>query len=119
MRAGMCAQDGRSAHRLLYLPAVRDASRQQELCQGCLDTALSAWELACHALPTTVFAHLSVVFAALAVTRSIETRTGWSIKKFVRTARRYRTIQIRAGQHTITAEDPLPADLRDALHHIK
>jgi hypothetical protein len=44
------------------------------------------------------------VFAALAVTRFIEDRTGWSIKRFVRTARRYRTIHIRAGQHTLTAK---------------
>jgi hypothetical protein len=51
------------------------------------------------------------VFTALAVTRFIEHRTGWSIKKFVRTARRYRTIQIRAGQHILTAEDPLPPDI--------
>jgi DDE family transposase len=72
-----------------------------------------------HRKRESIDAHLSVVFAALAVTRFIEARTGWSIKKFVRTARRYRTIQIRAGQHTITAEDPLPADLRDALDHIK
>ncbi len=55
------------------------------------------------------------MFAALAVTRYIEDRTEWSIKKFVRTARRYRTVQIRAGQQILTAEDPLPADLRDAL----
>jgi DDE family transposase len=67
----------------------------------------------------SIDAHLNVVFAALAVTRLIEARTGWSIKKFVRTTRRYRTIQIRAGQHTITAEDPLPPDLRDALALIK
>jgi hypothetical protein len=37
------------------------------------------------------------VFAALAVSRWIEHRTGWSIGKFVQTARRYRTIQIQAG----------------------
>lgn len=36
-------------------------------------------------------AHLTIVFAALAVTRFIEDRTDWSIKRFVRTARRYRT----------------------------
>jgi len=59
------------------------------------------------------------VFAALAVSRWIETTTGWSIRKFVRTARRYRTVQIRAGQHILTAEDPLPPDLRDALALIK
>jgi len=63
----------------------------------------------------SIDAHLTIVFAALAITRFIEDRTGWSIKKFVRTARRYRTVHIRAGQHLLTAEDPLPDDLRDAL----
>ncbi|GAA0629610.1 IS1634-like element IS1549 family transposase [Sporichthya brevicatena] len=66
----------------------------------------------------SIDAHLAIVFAALAVTRLIEARTGWSIKKFVQTARRYRTVQIRAGQHLLTAEDPLPADLRNALAQI-
>jgi hypothetical protein len=66
----------------------------------------------------SIEAHLSIVFAALAVSRWIEHRTGWSIKKFVRTARRYRTIEIQAGTHTITAADPLPDDLRDALNAI-
>ena len=45
----------------------------------------------------------------------IERQTGWSIKKFVRTARRYRTVQIRAGQLILTDADPLPENLRDAL----
>ena len=54
----------------------------------------------------SIEAHLTVVFAALAVSRWIETTTGWSIRKFVRTARRYRTIEIQAGEHTITAADP-------------
>jgi transposase len=66
----------------------------------------------------SIQAHLTVVFAALAVTRFIEDRTGWTIKKFVRAARRYRTVQIRAGRQLLTAEDPLPADLRDALAQI-
>jgi hypothetical protein len=66
----------------------------------------------------SIEAHLNVVFAALAVSRWLEDRTGWSIKKFVRTTRRYRTIQIQAGNHTITAADPLPDDLRDALDRI-
>ncbi len=51
--------------------------------------------------------------------RFIEGCTGWSIRKFARTARRYRTVEIRAGQHLLTAEDPLPPDLRDALALIK
>ncbi|HSK27386.1 MAG TPA: IS1634 family transposase [Jiangellales bacterium] len=67
----------------------------------------------------SIEAHLSIVFAALAVTRYVEDATGWSIKKFVRTARRYRTVQIRAGQQILTAEDPLPDELRQALDSIR
>jgi transposase len=67
----------------------------------------------------SIDAHPAIVLAALAVTRFIEDRTGWSIKRFVRTARPYRTVQIRAGQHLLTAEDPLPSDLRDALALIR
>jgi hypothetical protein len=68
-----------------------------------------------HHTRESIEAHLTIVFAALAVTRLIEEQTGWSIKKFVRTARRYRTVEIRAGQQLLTAEDPLPIELRDAL----
>jgi Transposase DDE domain len=66
----------------------------------------------------SIEAHLSIVFTALAITRYIEAATGWSIRKFVRTARRYRTITIQAGAQTITAADPLPDDLRAALNKI-
>ena len=71
-----------------------------------------------HRKRDSIEAHLTIVFAALAVSRWIEARTGWSIRKFVKTARRYRTIQIQAGQHTVTAIDPLPDDLRQALNAI-
>jgi hypothetical protein len=66
----------------------------------------------------SIEAHLAVVFAVLAVTQEIEHKTGWSIKKFVQTARRYPTVHIRAGQQILTAEEPLPTDLRDALAQI-
>ena len=71
-----------------------------------------------HRKRDSIEAHLTIVFAALAISRWIEARAGWSIRKFVKTARRYRTIQIQAGQHTITAADPLPDDLRQALDAI-
>ena len=71
-----------------------------------------------HHLRDSIEAHLTIVFAALAVSRWIEARTSWSIRKFVRTARRYRTIEIQAGAHTVTAADPLPGDLRNALDRI-
>jgi hypothetical protein len=61
-----------------------------------------------HRKRDSIEAHLTIVLAALAVSRWIEARTGWSIRKFVKTARRYRTIKIQAGRQTLTAADPLP-----------
>jgi hypothetical protein len=71
-----------------------------------------------HRKRDSIEAHLTIVFAALAVSRWIENQTGWSIRKFVKTARRYRTVEIQAGDHTITAASPLPSDLRQALETI-
>ena len=71
-----------------------------------------------HHKRSSIEAHLTIVFAALAVSRLVEDRTGWSIRRFVRTARRYRTVQIRAGNQLLAAEDPIPDDLRDALARI-
>ena len=71
-----------------------------------------------HHLRDSIEAHLTIVFAALAVSRWIENTTGWSIRRFVRTARRYKTIEIQAGEHTVTAADPVPADLAQALSEI-
>ena len=68
-----------------------------------------------HRTRDSIEAHLTIVFAALAISRWIEHATGCSIRRFVKTARRYRTIQIQAGTHTITAADPLPDDLRHAI----
>jgi hypothetical protein len=71
-----------------------------------------------HHIRESIEAHLTIVFAALAVTHWIERQTGWSIKKFVRTTRRYRTVQIKAGRQILTAADPLPEDLREAIAKI-
>jgi hypothetical protein len=49
------------------------------------------------------------MFAALTASRWIEDQTGWPVRKLVRTARRYQTIQNQADNHTITAADPCPA----------
>lgn len=59
------AQDGRRACLLLYLAAVRGNACQQERCQVHLDIGLSAWELAYHVLPTTVFAAQSLYALSL------------------------------------------------------
>ncbi len=66
----------------------------------------------------SIEAHLTIVFAALAVARWLENTTGVSIKQFVKTLRRYRTIDIQAGDQTVTAEDPLPDNVTDLLDRI-
>jgi DDE family transposase len=68
-----------------------------------------------HHTRQSIEAHLTIVFAALAVSHWIEHQTGWRIKKFVRTARRYRTVTIQAGRQTLTAAESLPDDLAEAL----
>lgn len=59
------------------------------------------------------------MLAALAVSKWIETATGWSIRKFVKTTHRYRSITIQVGGHTFTAEDPVPAELAAALDAVR
>src|SRR6478752_3290398 len=71
-----------------------------------------------HRTRDSIEAHLSVVFAAMAVSHWIEHQTGWSIKKFVRSARRYRSVTIQAGKHTLTAAEPPPPELAEALAKI-
>ncbi|WP_452607469.1 IS1634 family transposase, partial [Prauserella oleivorans] len=72
-----------------------------------------------HRTRDSIEAHLTIVFAALAVSRWIEDTTGWSIKKFVKTIRRYRTLHIQAGDYVITAADPLPDNIQHVLEAIK
>ena len=45
-------------------------------------------------LRQSIEAHLTIVTAALAMARWLETATGWSSRRLITTARRYRTITI-------------------------
>jgi hypothetical protein len=71
-----------------------------------------------HHTRESIEAHLTIVFAALAGSRWIENTTGWSIKRFVTTARRYRTIEIQPG--STPSPSPTPTDdlqtALDAIH---
>ena len=66
----------------------------------------------------SIEAHLTIVFAALAVTRWLERQTGWSTKKLVTALRRYRSIDLQVGDQTVTAADPLSADIRTVLDRL-
>jgi hypothetical protein len=65
----------------------------------------------------SIEAHLSIVVAALAVSHRVDHQTLWNIKKFVRTARRYRTVKIKAGKQMLTA-DPHPS-VRTSLSQVR
>ncbi len=67
----------------------------------------------------SIYAHLTIVFAALAVGNWIEHQTGSTIKEFVGAARRYRTVTIHAGRQTLTAAEPIPDALAKALARIR
>jgi hypothetical protein len=63
-------------------------------------------------------AHLTIVFAALAVSRTIQARTGLSLRRFLRTVRPLRsaTIAISGTAHTVPAE--IPADIQAILRNL-
>ena len=67
----------------------------------------------------SIEAHLAIVFARPgrhAVHRGPHRPVRQEIRPH---ARRYRAVQIYAGRHALTAEDPPPPGLRNALAHIK
>lgn len=71
-----------------------------------------------HHKKDSIEAHLTIVLTTLAIARWLETATGTTIRQLVQTLRRYRTITIQAGTHTITAEDPLPTKTTNWLNLI-
>lgn len=72
-----------------------------------------------HHTRDSIEAHLTIVFAALAVARYLQNATGMSIKKIVRTLRPLQQVTVRIAGHDHLAEDPLTEAAReilDALH---
>jgi transposase len=67
----------------------------------------------------SIEAHLTIVFAALAISRWLERETEWSIKKLVKTLRPYRSIAVRTGDHILYAGTPLDDTTRAALNAVR
>lgn len=61
----------------------------------------------------SIEAHLTIVFAALAVTRHVTEKSGYSIKKIVRTLRVVRDARISLRGQQITATTPLEGTALD------
>jgi hypothetical protein len=68
-----------------------------------------------HRIRDSIEAHLTIVFAALAVSREAQTRTGVSIKKIVQTLRPLRTATISLGNQQLTAPPRIPSHTQALL----
>ena len=66
----------------------------------------------------SITAHLHIVMAALAVAHLMETRSGQSIKRLVRTLKKYRSFELNIGGETIHAAIPLPPDITATIQAI-
>ena len=68
-----------------------------------------------HRTRDAIEAHLTIVFAALAIARDLQNRTGMSIKKIVQTLRRIHTVIVDVDGHPLTARTPLDDDAETIL----
>lgn len=64
-----------------------------------------------HRKRDSIDAHLSVVMAAMAVGHFLEQKSGLSLKRLVRTLKKYRTFEFQVAGHTVHAASPLPEDV--------
>jgi transposase len=71
-----------------------------------------------HRQRDAIEAHLTVVFAALAIARHLQETTGVTIKKLVRTLKPLRTVTVRIGTQTITAAPAINPEARAILDQL-
>lgn len=61
-----------------------------------------------HRTLEAIQAHLTIVFTALAIARDLQTRSGWSIRKIVKTLRPLQHVTISVGGQQLQAEPTIP-----------
>ncbi|HMR50491.1 MAG TPA: IS1634 family transposase [Arachnia sp.] len=71
-----------------------------------------------HHTKDSIQAHLTIVMAAMAVGHELEHRSGLSLRRLVRTLKRYRTFELNINGHTIHAATPLPTDIRGLVRRL-
>ncbi len=63
-------------------------------------------------------AHLTIVFAALAVSRVVQARTGVSIKKFLTRLAPLRSVVLRTGEQRHTIHPVIPNEATELLENL-
>jgi hypothetical protein len=71
-----------------------------------------------HRLEDSIQAHLTVVLAALAVSREAQARTGASISKILKALRPLRSATITIGSQQVTAQPRIPAEAQTLLNNL-
>lgn len=69
-----------------------------------------------HHTRDAIEAHLTIVFAALAVARHLQDATGLSVRKIVHTLRPLQQVSVRIAGHDHIAHDPLTPQAEHILH---
>jgi len=64
-----------------------------------------------HRKKDSIDAHLTVVMASMAVGHVLEQLSGLSLKRLVRTLKRYRTFTVEVAGHRVFAQAPVPDDV--------
>lgn len=72
-----------------------------------------------HRLRDSIEAHLTVVFAALAISREAQARTSVSISRIVKTLRPLRTATITLGGRQIEVPPRIPDDAQRLLDQLE
>lgn len=72
-----------------------------------------------HRKRDSIEAHLTIVFASLAIARDIEALTGLSIKKFVQTLRPIRAGVVSINGQEYIAEEEIPSDVENVLKKLR
>lgn len=68
-----------------------------------------------HHTREAIEAHLTIVFAALAIARDLQTRSGWSLKRIITTLRPLKTVTVTIAGHDIDANPALNDDVQKLL----
>jgi Transposase DDE domain len=71
-----------------------------------------------HRLEDSIQAHLTIVFAALAVSREAQARAGLSINRVLKVLRPLRSATVTIGAQQVTAQPRIPAEARTLLNDL-
>ena len=71
-----------------------------------------------HRKKDSIDAHLTIVMAAMATGHVLEQASGLSLKRLIRTLKKYRSFTIEVAGQTVHAQSPVPAEVQNILDQL-